>query len=60
MSELARLLRHAFAPLVALMVAEGYLPKYMQQDVTEFLVVGAAIAIPMIFSWWRDKKRKNV
>lgn len=57
MSELNRLLRHVFAPLVAYLVAEGYLPEYMQNDVTEVLVVGAAIALPLAVSWYRDSKK---
>ncbi|WP_339764969.1 hypothetical protein [uncultured Sulfitobacter sp.] len=57
MSELNRLLRHVFAPLVAYLVAEGYLPEYMQNDVTEVLVVGVAIALPFAVSWYRDRKK---
>jgi hypothetical protein len=57
MTELSRLLRHIFAPLVAWLVANGYLPEYMQGDVTEALVLVAALAIPYGFSWWRDRVR---
>lgn len=54
MSEIARLLRHVFAPAVAYLVTQGYLPEYMQSDVTEGLVVGTAIIIPLAVSKYRD------
>ena len=57
MKELNRLLRHIFAPLVAWLVAAGYLPEYMQSDVTEALVLVTAFAIPYGISWWRDAVR---
>lgn len=55
MKELNRVLRHLLAPVVAYAVAEGYLPEYMQGDVTEALVLLAAIGIPMALSWYRDR-----
>lgn len=58
MKELNRLLRHVFAPLVAWLVAQGYLPEYMQGDVTEVLVLLAAFGIPYGISWWRDSVRQ--
>ena len=57
MTELNRLLRHIFAPLVAWLVANGYLPEYMQGDVTEILVLLVAFGIPYGISWWRDARR---
>lgn len=57
MSELHRLLRHVFAPLMAWLVAKGYLPEYMQNDVTEILVLIVSLAIPYGVSWWRDQWR---
>ena len=54
MSEIARLLRHVFAPMVAYLVTQGYLPEYMQGDVTEGLVIGSGIVIPMAISKYRD------
>ncbi len=57
MTELNRLLRHAFAPIVAYAVAEGYLPEYMQNDVTEVLVLGVAIGLPFAVSWVRDRRK---
>jgi hypothetical protein len=57
MTELNRLIRHGVAPLVAWLVASGYLPEYMQGDVTELLVVGIAIGAPLAVSWWRDRAR---
>lgn len=59
MTELNRLLRHVFAPLVAWFVANGYLPEYMQGDITEFMVLVAALAIPYGISWWRDVRRSR-
>lgn len=57
MTELNRLLRHIFAPLVAWLVAAGYLPEYMQGDVTEALVLLTALAIPYGLSFLRDKRK---
>lgn len=57
MTEISRLLRHIFAPLVAWLVANGWLPEYMQSDVTEAAVLIAALAIPYGLSWWRDVRR---
>lgn len=56
MTELNRLLRHVFAPLVAWMVAQGYLPEYMQGDVTEVAVLVVALAVPYALSWYRDAR----
>ena len=58
MTEINRLLRHVFAPLVAYAVAQGWLPEYMQGDVTEALVLGVAIGVPLLASWWRDRGRE--
>ena len=57
MTELNRLLRHIFAPLVAWLVANGYLPEYMKGDVTEVMVLVVALAVPYGVSWWRDARR---
>ena len=57
MTELNRLLRHVFAPLVAWLVANGYLPEYMKGDVTEVMVMVVALAVPYGVSWWRDAQR---
>ena len=54
--ELSRLLRHLFAPLVAYAVAQGYLPEYMQGDVTEALVLAVALGVPLALSYIRDRK----
>lgn len=59
MTELNRLLRHIFAPLVAWFVANGYLPEYMQGDVVEFMVLAVALAVPYAVSWWRDVRRNR-
>lgn len=59
MTELNRLLRHIFAPLVAWFVANGYLPDYMQGDVVEFMVLAVALAVPYAVSWWRDAQRSK-
>ncbi len=59
MTELNRILRHLFAPLVAWMVANGWLPDYMQGDVTEVLVLFVALAIPYGISWWRDAVKSS-
>ena len=59
MTELNRLLRHIFAPLVAWLVAKGYLPEYMQGDVLELVTLIVALAIPYGVSWWRDVKRSG-
>ena len=59
MTELSRLLRHLFAPLVAWLVAKGYLPEYMQGDVTEVMVLLASLAIPYGISWWRDARKRS-
>lgn len=55
--ELNRLIRHGVAPLVLWLVANGYLPAYMQGDVTELLVIVIATAVPVAVSWWRDRAR---
>lgn len=57
MTELNRLLRHLFAPLVAWFVANGYLPEYMQNDATEVLVLTVALLLPYAISWYRDARR---
>lgn len=57
MKELNRLLRHMFAPLVAWAVASGYLPEYMQGDITEALVLIVAFGIPWGLSKLRDRGR---
>jgi hypothetical protein len=57
MTELHRLIRHGVAPLTAWLVASGYLPEYMQGDVTELLVLLVAFAVPYGVSWWRDRAR---
>lgn len=59
MSELARLIRHGVAPIVMYLVAKGWLPEYMQGDVTEGLVIAVSLAIPYVASWVRDVKRAN-
>jgi hypothetical protein len=59
MNELNRLIRHGVAPLTAWLVAKGYLPEYMEGDVTEFAVIIVAIAIPYVVSWWRDKMKAS-
>lgn len=56
MKELNRLIRHGVAPFVMWLVASGYLPEYMQGDVTEGLVVAVSIIVPLIIS----KLRENV
>lgn len=55
MSELQRIVRHGIAPLVAYAVAEGWLPEAMQEGVTEWLVMSAAILGPLAWSWWRER-----
>lgn len=57
MNEFKRLIRHGVAPLVAWLVANGYLPDYMRGDVTELLVIAVAMAVPYAVSWWRDQRR---
>lgn len=58
MKEINRLIRHVVAPLVAWFVANGYLPEYMQGDVTEALVLAIAVGVPIALSWWRDRGRE--
>jgi len=53
--ELNRFLRHIFAPIVAWLVAKGYLPEYMQGDIVEVLVLSAGFAIPWGVSWLRER-----
>ena len=55
MTELYRFLRHAFAPLVAYAVAQGWLPESAQGDVLEMLVIALGVGIPYAISWWRDQ-----
>lgn len=57
MTEINRLLRHMFAPLVAYAVAQGWLPEYMQGDVTEALVLAVALGLPLAVSWYRDRSK---
>ena len=57
MTELHRLIRHGVAPLTMWMVAKGYLPEYMQGDVTEAIVIAVSIIAPIAVSWLRDKAR---
>lgn len=58
MNELTRLIRHGMVPLAARLVAKGYLPEYMLSDVSELLTIGAALAIPMIWSRFRAPQTK--
>jgi len=55
MTELLRFLRHAIAPLAALAVTLGWLPEYMQEDVTEALVLALGFVIPLAWSRWNDR-----
>ena len=55
MRELNRLIRHIVAPLVTYAVSQGWLPEYAQQDVTEALVIGLALALPIVWSWARER-----
>lgn len=57
MTAINRLLRHLFAPLVAYAVAQGWLPEYMQGDITEALVLGVALGLPLAASWYRDQRK---
>lgn len=57
MTELNRILRHLIAPLVAYAVAQGWLPEYMQGDVTEAAVLIIAFGVPLALSWWRDRAK---
>ena len=54
-TEINRLLRHLLAPVAAWLVAEGYLPEYMQGDVTEAAVMLIAVGLPLALSWYRDR-----
>ena len=56
MTEIYRLIRHGFAPLVAWAVAKGWLPEYAQADVLEFIVLALGFGVPYLFSLWRDQK----
>jgi hypothetical protein len=56
-TELYRALRHGVAPLVLWLIANGYLPEYMREDITELLTVVLAIGVPYALSWWRDRLR---
>lgn len=56
-TEMLRLIRHGIAPLVTWLVLNGYLPEYMQGDVTELAVIAVSVGAPMAFSWMRDKAR---
>ncbi|MFP4045038.1 MAG: hypothetical protein ACLFTP_10820 [Rhodosalinus sp.] len=55
MREINRLIRHVVAPLVTYAVAEGWLPEYAQQDVTEALVIALALALPIVWSRVRER-----
>lgn len=55
MREINRLIRHLVAPLVAYAVAQGWLPEYAQGDVTEAAVLVIALALPVVWSWAREK-----
>lgn len=55
MRELNRLIRHLVAPLVTYAVAEGWLPEYAQKDVTEAAVIALALALPVVWSWARER-----
>jgi len=53
--EIQRLIRHGVAPVVAYAVAQGWLPEYMQGDVTEAAVLLIAVAGPLAWSWARER-----
>ncbi len=55
MKEMNRLLRHLIAPLVVIAVDRGWLPEAAQGDVTEALVLLAGLAVPVVWSWMREK-----
>ena len=55
--EMLRAIRHGVAPLTAWLVLNGYLPDYMEGDITELLVIGVSVAVPYAFSWLRDRSR---
>jgi hypothetical protein len=57
MTELYRAIRHGVAPLVAYLIAAGYLPEYMRGDVTELMVIGLSFVLPYGVSWLRDRLR---
>ena len=55
MKELSRLIRHLIAPLVVIAVDQGWLPESAQHDVTEALVLVVGIAVPLVWSWARER-----
>lgn len=55
MKEMNRLLRHLIAPLVVIAVDRGWLPEAAQGDVTEALVLLVGLAVPVVWSWMREK-----
>lgn len=57
MTELSRFLRHLAAPATAWLVAKGYLPEYMQSDITEALILAGGFAVPYALSYLRDLRK---
>jgi len=56
-TEAARLLRHAITPLVAIAVAEGWIPAAAQDRVVEAAVIVASFAVVYVWSLRNERRR---
>lgn len=57
--EVARLLRHGVAPLVAVAVYRGWLPESAQTETIEAFAVIGSVGVMYLWSLIRDRKRNS-
>lgn len=57
--EILRLIRHLIAPLMAFLVAKGWLPAYLQHDIAEVAIIVVSLVTVVVFSMKRDKKKEE-
>jgi len=55
--EVLRLIRHLIAPLMAFLVAKGWMPAYLQHDLAEVIIIVVSLVTVMAFSFRRDSKK---
>jgi len=56
----SRLVRHAVAPLVIIAVEKGWLPKSVQGDITEFLIIVTSLLVAYGWSYWNEHYKNSV
>jgi len=55
-TEIARVIRHVAAPVVAYAIGKGWIPAELQQPLIEAVLAGAAVVAALVASRARDRK----